>query len=126
MYWAPSIGGEVVVVVVEEPVEVNVDDVPDLGDILSQFGAREVSFRLFSKVVALGYERGQPFPSAGELKPKFSSTGNGCKIVVVVVEDVLDVLVEEVPDVGIAPGQYSSREESYHVEFIVAQYATKE
>ena len=121
MYWAPSIGGEVVVVV-EELVEVVVDEVPDLGDILSQFGARADSFRLFSKVVALGYERGHPFSPAGELKPKLSSAGNGCRIVVV----VEDVLVEEVPDVGIAPGQYSSREESYHVEFMVAQYATSE
>ena len=125
MYWAPSIGGEVVVVV-EELVEVVVDEVPDLGDMPPQFGARAASFRLFSKVVSLGYERGHPFPSVDELKPKFSSAGNGCRVVVVVVEDVLGVLVDEVPDVGIAPGQYSSREESYQVEFIVAQYATSE
>ncbi|MHB1130331.1 MAG: hypothetical protein ACYC06_09825 [Ilumatobacteraceae bacterium] len=49
----------------------------------------------------------------------------GCRVVVVV-EDVLDVLVEEVPDVGIAPGQYSPCEGSYHAELIVAQYAVSD
>ena len=46
----------------------------------------------------------------------------GCRVVVVV-EEILDVLVEEVPGVGAISAQFGLREESYHAGLTVAQYA---
>lgn len=108
-----------VVVVVDE-----VLDVPVGKTIADEFASEQFWFL----PVEFGRELGHFVSSVWGLK-SISASLSFCRGVVVVVDEVfevvagevLEVVVEEVPDAGVAPGQYNPRAESDHTELIDAQ-----